>query len=178
MTMNEIDDTITHLDKLYRAVTGREPPPPDQVYAPIPAEKDPLQHVQEQIERLFQLLNDSNVAQKTAARIPTWLPALSVWESPNEVVICFDVPGVTRDQVEASVHDNTLTVSGRRPPPVSNGHRPRVNEQPLGLFRRSVFLPAGLRVGELNAHLKEGVLEIRIPRETPVTGASRTIQVS
>jgi len=89
-----------------------------------------------------------------------------------------DLPGVSRDQVEVSVQDNVLTVSGRRPPPVGNGHRPRVSEQPFGLFRRLIQLPAGLRTGELGAHLKEGVLEIRIPRETPITGTTRTIQVS
>jgi len=176
--MTEIDDTITHLDRLYRAITGREIPASEAVYAPIPAEKDPLQHVQEQVDQLFQLLSDTSVTQRTAMRIATWLPSLSVWESSNDVAICLDLPGVSRDNVEVNVHDNILTVSGRRPPPVTNGHRPRMSEQPLGLFRRSILLPAGLRVGELNAHLKEGVLEIRIPRETPITGTTRTVQVS
>jgi len=178
MTMSDIDETITHLDKLYRAVTGKEIPSSDAVYAPIPAEKDPLQHVQEQADQLIRLLGEPSVTQRGAMRIPTWIPVMSVWENPTEVVIYIDLPGVGRDNVEVNVQENVLTVSGRRPSPLTDGHRPRVSEHPLGLFRRPIVLPAGLRVGELGAHLKEGVLEIRIPRETPAAGSTRTIPVS
>jgi len=178
MTMSEIDETITHLDKLYRVVTGHDVPSSEAVYAPIPAEKDPLQHVQEQADQLIRLLGEPNAPHRTAMRVPTWTPAMSVWESNSEVVIYIDVPGVGRDNVEVNVQENILTVSGRRPPPVIDGHRPRASEQPLGLFRRSIVLPAGLRVGELGAHLKEGVLEIRIPREANAAGTTRTIPVS
>src|SRR5215813_1371102 len=47
-----IDDAIGQLETVYRAVTGKEAPAADQTYAPIPAEKDPTRHVEEQMTRL------------------------------------------------------------------------------------------------------------------------------
>lgn len=176
--MTEIDDTIGHVDRLYRAITGREAPSSDAAYAPIPAEKDPLQHVQEQMDRLLQMLGDPTGTSRPARTTPTWTPPLSAWEGPTEVVVYLDLPGVTRSDLEVGVQDNVLTVSGRRPPPAANGHRARMSEHPLGPFRRSIVLPAGLRVGELSAHLKEGVLEIKIPRDATFTGTMRAVPVS
>jgi HSP20 family protein len=133
----------------------------EEVYAPIPAEKDPAVYVQEQMDRLFQLLGDDSSVAKT----PTWTPPISVWEAANEVIVFVDLPGVVRDRIEVAVQGNVLTISGSRPAPISNGHRLRFGERPIGPFRRVLPLPPGLRTADLTARLREGVLEVAIPRE-------------
>ncbi len=52
----DIENTIGQVTRLYRAITGREVPVSDTPYAPIPAKKDPVQHVEEQIDRLLEVL--------------------------------------------------------------------------------------------------------------------------
>ena len=158
--MNEIEDAIDRVENLYRAVTGKDmPASADAPYAPIPAERDPVQHVQDQMERLFQMLGSSPTA------TPGYAPPVAVWESDKEVVVFFDVPGVPRDRIEVAVQNNVLVISGSRPTPIGNGHRLRFGERAIGPFRRGVPLPVGLKLSELNARLRDGVLEVIIPRD-------------
>ncbi len=174
--MNEIDDAIDRVENLYRAVTGKETPgnaePP---YAPIPAERDPVQHVQEQMDRLLQMLGTA----PTAGGSPPYAPPIAGWESANEVIVYVDVPGVTRDRIEVALQNNALTIAGQRPAPIANGHRLRFGERPIGPFRRVVPLPAGLKTGELTARLREGVLEVVIPRDPGAgVGAPRPVPIA
>lgn len=172
--MTDIDQVIGQVTNLYRAVTGREAPPADTVYAPIPAERDPMQHVQEQLARLLETLG----ASPTPVPNWTWAPALSMWENGSEVVFCLDLPGVRRERLEVNVQGNLLIVSGERPTLVANGYQFRYGEAPSGPFRRVVPLPPGVRTSELIAQFRDGVLEIRVPRESPVAMTSRVVPVA
>ena len=54
-----IEDTTGQVTRLYRAITGRDVPVSDAPYAPIPAAKDPVQHVEEQLARLLDVLRST-----------------------------------------------------------------------------------------------------------------------
>lgn len=174
--MADLDEAIGQVTNLYRAITGREAPVGDAVYAPIPAEKDPVQHVQEQMDRLLAVLSNPGLV-AWMAMVPPWTPTISVLESNTEVIICADLPGAPRDRIEVSVQGSVLMIGGQRPPPVPDGHQMRANERTFGLFRRAVPLPSGLRTQDLTAHLRDGVLEVRIPREAASTVGARTVPV-
>src|SRR5262249_5284074 len=106
----DIDQTVERMEQLYRAVTGRDAPPPETEYAPIPAEKDPAEYVERRLNYLLELLG----AAPQTARATAWIPPMSVWESDKEILIRLDLPGVPRDQVQVTAQDNVLTVSGTR----------------------------------------------------------------
>lgn len=161
--MLEIDDTIDRVGKLYHAVTGREPPAADAPYAAIPAEKDPVQYIEEQVDKLLLALSTPGAAQAT--RGGPWMPRVAVFESSSEVAVCIDLPGVAREHVTVNVGNGVLVISGHRTTALQNGHVLRVAESPLGSFRRMVPIPPGLRVDETSALMKDGVLEVRIPRD-------------
>lgn len=177
MTTTEIEDAIGKVENLFRAITGRDLPEQTAAYAPIPAERDPVQHVQEQMDRLMQLLGTSNRPEIVPT---TFTPPMSVWESGEELLLSVDLPGVARQNLEVSVQGNVVIVVGRRLPPTSNVtsnvQRPRLLEHPMGMFRRAVTLPVGARLDQLTASLKDGVLTLRVPREVP--SGARTVQVS
>jgi HSP20 family protein len=166
-----IEETIQQVEMLYRSMTGRDAPPAEGAYAPIPAEKDPSRHVEEQMDRLLSLLGPV-----PASRVPTWAPAASVAESEAEVVICLDLPGVPREAVQMQQQGELLTVSGERPWPRDEDAPLRLNERPLGAFRRTLWLPA--RPAELTARLRDGVLEIRIRKEVRTEPQAKTISVT
>jgi HSP20 family protein len=168
----ELDEAIGKVSSLYRAVTGREIPLADSPYAPIPAEKDPVQHVQEQMDRLLGLLDGGNAT----ANSTTWAPPIVIYESPAEFVVTIDVPGATRDNVEVHLESGMLVISGQRVTSPANGETLRHTEVRLGAFRRAVPIPAGLRTTDMTARLENGVLEVRIPRDGE--GGVRQISVS
>jgi HSP20 family protein len=160
--MIEIDDAIRQVEMLYRTVTGREVPQSETPYAPIPAENDPQRHVEMQIERLIAAMPLPPVPART------WTPAIEVWESQAEIVVRVELAGVPREAIDIAVAQNLLSVSGRRSVlPTENGElRLRGSERPHGMFRRLIALPMGLDPAQMNAQMKDGVLEIRIPRSS------------
>ena len=95
----------------------------------------------------------------------TWLPAVDVWETENELVLSFDLPGIPEDQVSVELDDNVLTVSGRRERTnEESGDRFYRYERRFGSFSRSVTLPAGVKEDQIKANYTNGVLEIRVPK--------------
>jgi HSP20 family protein len=86
-------------------------------------------------------------------------------EEGGNLVLRADLPGMTRENIDVSVVDNCLVISGERrmEDNVDRQNYLRV-ERSYGSFSRSVLLPEGLDPEHISAHLQDGVLEIRIPR--------------
>jgi HSP20 family protein len=171
--MNEIDQAIVANERLHEALTGARPTAsdPETPYAPIPPERDPVMHVEEQIDRLLHAL--SAPAASMASPPP---PPVSVFESDAEYVVFVDVPGVRRDRLDVHLRGSFLVVAGRRENPRAEGLRLRVAERPPGAFHRAIRVPPDAKPQEMTARLEEGVLEIRIPRSTG--GGSRSVPVA
>src|SRR5205085_2759719 len=43
-----------------------------------------------------------------------WVPAVDVWETDEEVVYAFDLPGIAEDEISVELDDNALTVTAER----------------------------------------------------------------
>jgi HSP20 family protein len=95
----------------------------------------------------------------------TWLPAVDVWETEDELVLSFDLPGIPEDKISVELDDSVLTVSGERErEEKSSGERFYRYERRFGSFSRSVTLPTGVNEESIKADYKDGVLEVRIPK--------------
>lgn len=91
--------------------------------------------------------------------------AVDVYQTKNEVVVMAPTPGVSKDNVELSLVDNTLTVRGSRT------HSETVQEdnyfaQELhwGEFSRSIVLPTQVKEEGAEAELRDGMLMVRLPK--------------
>jgi HSP20 family protein len=95
----------------------------------------------------------------------TWLPAVDVWETEEELVLSFDLPGIAEDEIAVELDDNVLTVSGRRERTSEHSSERFYRfERRFGTFSRSVTLPAGVSEGDVKADYTNGVLEIHVPK--------------
>jgi HSP20 family protein len=95
----------------------------------------------------------------------TWLPAVDVWETDNELVLSFDLPGIPEDKIAVELDDDVLTVTGERERAQEHsGDRFYRFERRFGQFSRSVTLPAGVKEHDIKADYRDGVLEIRVPK--------------
>lgn len=169
-----VDETIGRIENLYRTVTGNDPPPIGDKHSPIPVERDPARHVEEQLDRLLSALGP--MAPGLAA--PSWSPLITIWENEVEYLVCADLPGVTRKDVEVTLHGGVLTIRGQRPSAHFHEYRLRAGEGLLGAFARKVLLPPAVREVEPNAQIKDGVLEIRILKENTPPSGPRSIPVN
>ena len=173
----EVEETIGRVEQLYQTLTGSSLPRSEGPYAPIPAERDPAEHVEKQLNRLLTLLGELG-GEVRPIPLTSWTPAMSVWESHTEIRICVDLPGVARDRVQITAQGKLLTIIGTRDVPKNDDFRLHSSEAPIGPFRRTVFIPGGMREGEPRAEMKDGVLEIRIQKESSQVTTPRTVRVN
>lgn len=127
--------------------------------------------LQNEMARLLHLGGEGN-GQSTRG----WIPAVDVWETDNEVVYAFDLPGIPEDKIDVEFEDNALTVSGERErtDETSNDRYYRF-ERRFGSFSRTIGLPEGVSASDVSADYKNGVLEVRVKK--PEQPKPRRIQV-
>jgi HSP20 family protein len=102
---------------------------------------------------------------------------VTVFAKKSELVICLDLPGVPRESINVSATPLLVTVTGKRPAGFEEPEtRLASAEAPYGAFRRDVALPPDLFLSDLTATLKDGVLELRVPRATKPAAKPITIQ--
>ena len=95
----------------------------------------------------------------------TWLPAVDVWEAAGELVLSFDLPGISEEDIAVELDDNVLTVSGERERTSEHSNdRFYRFERRFGTFSRSVTLPQGVQEDAIRANYANGVLEVRVPK--------------
>lgn len=92
------------------------------------------------------------------------VPAVDVYQTADEVVVEVPLPGVDPKQVEVSIEDDVLTVSGeqRHSTEVDDKsyHRREVR---YGRFHRAVTLPAAVEGSQAKATYEKGVLRVAVP---------------
>jgi HSP20 family protein len=132
-----------------------------------------LASLQSELSRLLNGLSEGNDSSRP------WVPALDVWETDDEIVYAFDLPGIPEDKLTVELHDDTLTVSGEREQrhEVSKDGYYRF-ERRAGTFSRTVAVPQGTDESRITASYRDGVLELRVakpevskPKRIPIGGA-------
>jgi len=105
-----------------------------------------------------------------------WVPALDVWETENEIVYAFDLPGIPEDNIKVELEDGALTVSAERERQHEvSDDRFRRFERRYGAFSRTIGLPQGVDESAIHADYKDGVLEVHVTK--PEQPKPRRIQV-
>jgi HSP20 family protein len=98
-------------------------------------------------------------------RAQSWVPAVDVWETENELVYAFDLPGIPEDKISVELQDGTLTVSAEREKAVEQtGERYFRFERRHGSFARAIPVPQGVSDDGITASYTNGVLEVHVPK--------------
>jgi len=91
-----------------------------------------------------------------------WLsPAVDIHEDDNGLVLCADLPGVTRDGLDIGIEEGILTIQARTDIAASEvvfrdaGHTG---------YQRRFQLPDNLDLDKIDAALKDGVLILTLPK--------------
>jgi HSP20 family protein len=94
-----------------------------------------------------------------------WFPKLDVVEENDSVTIRMEVPGVPPKNVDVSVRDNILTISGHKESSSQEESKDfYVSEREFGSFRRSIELPSGCDADRVTASQDNGVLTVKVGR--------------
>jgi len=120
-----------------------------------------LSVIRDEVNRLFEELG--RFPKETVFAVGT--PAVDLWETDKDVMVTAELPGVDPDNVEISVTENTLSLSGEARVEEEVKDRNFIRrERSYGKFSRTLALPVPVKPDEAEASFKDGILEIKLPK--------------
>ena len=114
------------------------------------------------LDRMFDDVMGSAFGTATNSR--TFDPTIDVRASDKEVAFICDVPGVKQEDLEVTLENHVLTIKGMRKFDGKEDERVMLGRA-YGAFHRAYTLPDSLDEENLTAHLADGVLTVRIPKQ-------------
>jgi HSP20 family protein len=91
----------------------------------------------------------------------SWAP-VAMWQDDDHLFIEAEMPGMSDNEIEVTVHNEMLYIRGERKP--EEGRRYLYNGRSYGRFERAVTLPEAVKADEVRATLANGVLHIELPK--------------
>ena len=125
--------------------------------------------------RLNRLFGESGLSEPEAT---SWIPAVDVEETNDELILTADLPGLTQKDVEIAFENGVLTIRGQKEETRDSraeDRRYHVSERWAGSFQRSFTLPRTVSVNDISATFEHGVLHVHMPKAAESKG--RTIQI-
>ena len=112
-----------------------------------------LTSLQDELERLFE------------APMTGWAPALDVHEDKDSFSVRVELPGMKREDIEVSLHDGALVISGERTAEkIHEDTEVHRQERFYGKFSRALTLPAAVAGDKVKAQYKDGILTVKLPK--------------
>ena len=114
-----------------------------------------------EINRMF----SGGPVQANTAQERNWVPAVDIREEENRYLLSADIPGVDRGNIEVTLEDGVLTLKGERSREAEASDRQyRRKERVHGAFMRQFTLPETADTQNISATIKDGVLDVVIPK--------------
>lgn len=107
-----------------------------------------------------------------------WIPTTDIFARGRDLVIRVSLSGVYPEDVEITLSNSVLTVSGERRSELDEEEVSfYTRERYYGAFRRSVTLPAGIDESDISADFENGLLEITVQGGAAAAAEPRRIEI-
>jgi HSP20 family protein len=133
--------------------------------------------LQDRVNRLFgnAYLRDEDVNGPSP-----WTPPVDIYETDGrDLIIKAEIPDLTKEAIEVTVANDTLTLRGerKRPTDVKDEQFRRVERQ-YGTFSRSFSLPTTVDASRVSADYRNGVLTVTLPFREDAKPRTVTVNVA
>jgi HSP20 family protein len=126
---------------------------------------DPFREFTTLQDRMHRLFGDVYLRDEDVSARGSWVPPVDIFETEQrDLVIKAELPDMTREDIEVTVENNTLSLRGTKklPGDVKEEQFRRI-ERSYGSFTRSFTLPNTVDASKVSAEYKNGVLTVRLP---------------
>ena len=126
---------------------------------------DPFREFTTLQDRMNRLFGDVYLRDEDVTSRGNWVPPVDIYETEgHDLVIKAELPDMTREDIEVTVENNTLTLRGTKklPTDVKEEQFRRV-ERSYGTFSRSFTLPTTVDSSKVGAEYRNGVLTVKLP---------------
>ena len=97
-----------------------------------------------------------------------WSAALDLYQNNDDIVATAELPGMRKEEIEISLYDGTLTISGERRRETTNGEKAERTERYVGAFRRSITLPTRVDSNKVSTTYVDGIVTVTLPKAEEV----------
>lgn len=134
-----------------------------------------LEHVTHEMEGLFESLTGRP---GYALVGHGWRPNTDVFESTDQMIILVELAGVHKEEVQLTLKGNILRLTGERRLFADKADMAYRNmEVNFGPFERNLYLHESVDADSIQAHYRDGFLEIKIQKRSKEGGGTRQIQI-
>ena len=138
-----------------------------------------LSTLRDEMNRLFDLSSSPGPGGREDRLLGVWSPPLDIYQDKDHVFVKCELPGMKKEDIQISLHENTLTISGERKQEreVKEGEGFR-SERFFGRFHRSVTLPVTVETNHVKAQYKDGILAVSLAKAEEAKPKQIEVQVS
>lgn len=136
-----------------------------------------LTDIRDEIDRLF----DTPLAElaRGSQLMSGWTPAMDLYEDKNNLYLEAELPGMKREDIEVSLHEGTLSISGERKGQHNYEDADVCRAERFnGRFQRTLTLPVAVSPDKVKASYKDGVLSITLPKTEEAKPKQINVHVS
>jgi len=133
-------------------------------------------NLRKEMDHVFNQFSDRFGLFPAAGDLPSQVPSWDVSETETQILIAVEMPGIAQDDIDVSLNDNVLSISGEKQESrQSDDENRRVTERSFGRFERSMTLPFTCGPECVTAEYSNGVLNITV--EKPAVQESKVKKV-
>jgi HSP20 family protein len=122
-----------------------------------------LTDIRDELDRLFE--SPLSELARTSQLLSGWTPALDLHEDKDNFVVKVELPGMKKEDIEISLHDGSLSVSGERKSEEKFADAEVYrSERFVGRFKRKIAMPGAVANDQVKAQYKDGVLTVTLPK--------------
>ena len=115
-------------------------------------------HLQDRINRAF------SEAQSHLESGATWVPPVDIFQNgDHEVVLKAELPDMTREEIDITLENGTLTIKGEKKMPTEREDQFHRIERRYGAFSRAFSIPQTVDTAKVTADYRNGILTVRLP---------------
>jgi len=108
---------------------------------------------------LFDLFNDVTITDF----LHTEYPYINIYEEKEEVTVRAALPGMKAEELNIEIKNDILTIEGEKKQDYTENTYLR-QERTFGKFKKTITLPYAVDAGKIKADLKDGILNITLPK--------------
>ena len=140
-----------------------------------------VKKVSDEVDQLFARFIGRPIATKSGegGQPGKWMPPVEILQRGDQLVICIDLPGISRESIEVEIQRDRVIVEGDRKEAPQPDDAPgfRRSERIYGPFHRTVPLPEGVDPDSAQAAMRDGVLEITLRMPTPAERRGKRLDI-
>ena len=136
-----------------------------------------LLFLQERMSRIFDQALSRYAGDEDGSKC-SWSPAADIYETDDNIVLKVELAGIEKGDVNIEVRDNVLILKGNRSLEQSESDEHyHMMECSYGTFQRVFTLPGVIKKSSIKTEVKDGVLEITVPKTKERKASKKKVKV-